>query len=154
MTWTGSSQNPNDEPDNSNSKVKADHANPRLLRSPDIPVETQATSFFFANYVFSDPSMRNGFNAYMPLVFGNSTDESPVTSVVLAIGLAGLGSTRASPAAQRASLAKYAMALNRVNNWLQDPRKAIMDETLIAIHLLGLYEVSWDWQAIGVFTVN
>lgn len=112
-----------------------------LLENPQISAEAQATGFFFGNYVFEDPSLQKDYNGHIPLVLNRASIDGPLRTVITAIGLAGLGSVQVIPQAQRAASLKYMMALRGVNEMLQDPEKAILDETLVTIFLLSLYEV-------------
>lgn len=61
--------------------------------------------------------------------------------VIDAIGLAGISNIKHSPELMVAAGRKYASVLRAINASIQDSREASTDQTLIAVMLLGLFEV-------------
>lgn len=109
----------------------------RLKTSP----EDQAAGYFFTNYVIDADGFRNGYNDYLPSVYAMSSPDSAVSKMITALGMAGIANAQGAPEAQAVSIYQYTSALRNVNDALQDTSKAMADETLISIVLLGLYEV-------------
>jgi hypothetical protein len=105
------------------------------------PLEDQAAPFFFSNYVFNEDVPAGHFRC-LPLIFSQRHGNSEcLTAVLEAIGSAGLARVRMSHELNSKARFKYSVALSTINAALRDPLKAVQDETLTAVILLGLYEV-------------
>ena len=110
-------------------------------------MENNAVCYFMNNYVLVSrhPDTRRGFMEHMPSFYTVARVESPLSLATTAIAMF---STRNVPAgaARRAmvikAVAKYVEALRLINVAIQDPQEAKSDELLMAVLLLGLYEVS------------
>lgn len=125
---------------NPNANIKDAALSPHNDPSLDIPFEDYALAFFFQNYVLETPQTRC-YNGYLPALYSGAQLGGPLWETILAVGLAGLSRvTQTRPLAVIARL-KYCAALSLTNSALRQPGKAIEDETLASILLLGLYEV-------------
>lgn len=103
--------------------------------------EGQAFCFFFSNYP-SQPS-RNFESVYeeIPALYCLETSDSPLLCIVTALGLAGLSHHTESSGMDIAASVWYEKALHKINNSLRDQEQAKLDQTLLVVLLLGLYEV-------------
>jgi hypothetical protein len=104
-------------------------------------LDQQATCYFFHNYVLEKHQYIRGNFQYLPDVYAHQKVGPGVSNIVIALGLAGLGHLwRSSDIASNAHK-RYTSALWQVGTQLRDNGKAKSDQTLIAVMLLGLYEV-------------
>lgn len=114
------------------------------IRNLSVPLEYEATCYFFHNFVCDDPSSRYSTNAYaqmMPTLYRQDSSFGVLPKIVDAIGLASLSNVNNSPELMAAAGRKYAGVLRAINASIQDSTKATTDQTLIAVILLGLFEV-------------
>jgi len=107
--------------------------------SPD--AETQATCFFFRNYVLDEGSMARGFFDYLPAVYSQSRNNDILMDAVSAIGLAGLANYRRENHVMIRANLKYGRAVQNMSASLAKMERVKDDQTLIAVMLLGIYEV-------------
>ena len=127
-------------------------------RNLSVPLEYEATCYFFHNFVCDDPSSRYCMNAYaqvMPTLYQQDSSFGVLPKIVDAIGLAGISNINHSPKLMIAAGRKYAGVLRAINASIQDSTKATTDQTLIAIMLLGLFEVLHhleDWLLLSPLT--
>ena len=109
-----------------------------------LPVPDEATYYFFHNFASQDPRSNRSLNAYahvLPPLYQQNSSFGVLPKIIDAIGLAGISNMKRSPDLMVSAGREYAKALRAINASIQDPRKAITDETLTAIMLLGLFEV-------------
>lgn len=114
------------------------------IRNLSVPLEYEATCYFFHNFVCDDPSSRYSTNAYaqmMPTLYRQDSSFGVLAKIVDAIGLASISNVKHSPELMAAASRKYAGVLRAINASIQDSTKATTDQTLIAVILLGLFEV-------------
>ena len=126
------------------------------LRSLTVPIQDQAAHFFFYNFVSEDLSSRSAMNAYsrvLPTLYRQDSSFGVVPRIIDAIGLAGISNIEHSPELMVAAGQKYATALRAINASIQDSSKASTDQTLIAVVLLGLFEVFYYLQGSLRFPV-
>ena len=106
-----------------------------------ISAESQAFCFFFTNY----PSQRsrNFDSVYeeIPALYCMEASDSPLLCVVTALGLVGLSHHTQSSGMDVAASVWYEKALHKINDSLQDPEEVSLDQTLLVVLLLSLYEV-------------
>ena len=114
---------------------------PRSLYEPE---ETNALGFFVSTFVFygRDSQADRGFIELLPFLFDRLRPESPLSLSLLAASKFLFGRwERKAAEAQRSSFSSYAKALKSTRAALQDPVESMSDETLMAVCLLGFYEV-------------
>ena len=113
-----------------------------MILAPSTSAEDQATCFFFGNYV-SGTEMLNtcGNYQYMSTIYANEPVGVPLRQAITAIGLAGLSNFWSAPNIMAKANSAYCSALRLVNSGLSNIEEAKSDQTLVAIILLGLYEV-------------
>lgn len=110
-------------------------------------IEDQGNSFFFHHFVSESSPSPSSYSNFLPLMYNPKSDlgsaRIPLPSVITAIGMAGISNMHNSPAftVMVAARQKYTSVLRALNIALQDPKTASSDPTLMAIMLLGLFEV-------------
>ncbi|KAL3426287.1 hypothetical protein PVAG01_03078 [Phlyctema vagabunda] len=124
---------------------------PRSIYQPlSIPVEQQAISFFFANYVLM-PRQQGayGYMSYLvPLM--NEFDAGATFALSLsAVALAAMGNRPSTKTILPIASQQYTKALRQVNNALTDSKLAKLDHTLASVLLLGLFETICSSHAHG-----
>ena len=128
----GRSQSPNDS---SESVV------PRPIYESE---ETNAQCFFVSTFVLygRDTQADRGFLELLPFLFNNMRAESPLSLCLTAAAKILFGKwERRNPGAERSSIPSYTKAVEATRLALQDPADSVSDETLMAVCLLGFYEV-------------
>ncbi len=108
------------------------------------PEETNALCFFVSTFVFygRDTQADRGFIELLPCLFNSLRPESPLLLCLTAASNILFGKwERKVPAAERSAFPSYARALKVTRTALQDPVESMSDETLMAVCLLGFYEV-------------
>ena len=115
---------------------------------PSLPtesVEPHALCFFVSSYVLCprDPQAGRGFVELLPLLFANLRANSPLSLCLAAVSrsLFGAWEPRIRDAETFPVRAAYGRALAATRLALQDPEEFQTDETLMAVCLLGFYEV-------------
>ena len=109
-----------------------------------IPLKDGTTSYFFHHFVPEAPSCHYFTTAYshvLPTLCRQGSSFGVLPKVIDAIGLAGISNMEHSPELMVAAGQKYANVLRAINASIQDSREASTDQTLIAVMLLGLFEV-------------
>jgi hypothetical protein len=115
--------------------------------------EEQGICFVFRNYVYGDPSLSSGSNekneeagmfGYLPAIFEREreTVHACLMDSVIALGLAGICNTKRNVPLMKRAVVKYTSAVKGISALLPLVDQATRDEVLIAVLLLGLYEVS------------
>ncbi|KAK0732430.1 hypothetical protein B0T21DRAFT_384718 [Apiosordaria backusii] len=122
-----------------------------LPASLSSPAGEVGANFFFAKYVFhQDPfSMSSGYEDWLATAYRHNDRRcAPLRAAIEAAGLAGLSNINPSPQLSIQSKQQYRDALTAVKEALSNPSQAADDATLMAVILLGLYEMinfdTWD----------
>ena len=106
-------------------------------------VEELSTNLYFATYV-SNPRLshnRDDFN-FLPKMFETADRHSCLHRAVKLVGLASFAN-RWNPADFETQIrGRYARAIQATNAALQDRVEYLQDETLMAVWLLGAFEVN------------
>ena len=103
--------------------------------------EDRATCYIVSNYVFGITVPRFGdFNNQTVMFVATNMDTALFTSVKAA-SLASYGYYVRSSDLLNASRYEYTKAIRPINSALANPTNAIKDSTLLAVNLLGLYEI-------------
>jgi hypothetical protein len=103
--------------------------------------EEQATFYFFRNYVLEDSSSI-GYFQYLLGIYGNELVGPALTDSITALGMVGLANFYKMPSILVGAHHKYNSALRLVSSRLRNIEEAKADQTLVAVIMLGLYEVS------------
>ncbi|KAF1987553.1 hypothetical protein K402DRAFT_420352 [Aulographum hederae CBS 113979] len=110
------------------------------------PVREQAINYFFRNYVASDDKFQTG---YLDRILGTFRDDDRANSILYevseCIGMAALSSRYSDTALMTMATTKHGAVLRRTALLLQNTDKATLDQTVVTVILLALYEtVSCD----------
>lgn len=112
---------------------------PFRLQLSTSPAE-QATCYFFRNYVLEDKSTSGSFQ-YLRDIYGSEIIGPALLDSIESLGMVGLANLWRSPDLQFHAHRKYNSALKLVSSRLRNEEEARADQTLVAVMLLGLYEV-------------
>jgi hypothetical protein len=108
-----------------------------------IPVEQVASYYFFTNFVAtSDNSASIGLTDYIIPLANASPSNKHLSLAFSAASLAAFGNQPSRKALLTKAQEQYSKAIRHVNDVLRDPVATKTDETLAAVMLLGMYEVS------------
>jgi hypothetical protein len=107
--------------------------------------EEQATCFFFRNYVLEEHKFHNGNFQYLSDIYSSEEIGEPLAQTVACLGLVGLANFWKASTIMRSAQGKYNSALTLVSSKLRNVEEAKSDQTLVAVMLLGLYEVVNSW---------
>ncbi|KAK4175490.1 hypothetical protein QBC36DRAFT_189790 [Triangularia setosa] len=115
------------------------------------PADEVGANFFFAKYVFhQDPfSTSSGYQDWLATAYRHNDRRcAPLRAAIEAAGLAGLSNINPSLQLSIRSKQQYRDALTAVKEALSNRSQAADDATLMAVILLGLYEMinfdTWD----------
>ena len=120
------------------------------IRSLSVPLEDEATYHFFYNFLPNDHSSddsRNAYTSVLPNLHRQDSSFGVLPKIVNAIGLAIISNMKHSPEVMVAASQGYAGALRAINSSIQNPSSATTDQTLIAVMLLGVFEVCFTLKA-------
>ena len=124
-----------------------------VMRSLSAPLEDEATHYFFHNFVSDDYSSVYSMNAYssvLPILHRQDSSFGVLPKIVNAIGLASISNMKHSPEVMVAASQQYAGALRAINSSIQNSSSATTDQTLMAIMLLGVFEVYFTSKLICI----
>lgn len=108
-----------------------------------MPLEEQASCFFFHHFVSDDPSTPIGYARFLPKIYNHESAYGNLGGIVTSIGLAGLSNLKSSPETMIMARKKHTAVLRSLNSSLQDPATAATDSTFLTVLLLGLFEVQY-----------
>ncbi|KAM3071779.1 hypothetical protein ACMFMG_009639 [Clarireedia jacksonii] len=106
-----------------------------------IPVEDQATCYFFRNYVLDDSSTNGPFQ-YLQDIYNIEIIGPALTDSIESLGLVGLANFWQSPEMKFHANRKYNSALRLMSSRLRNEEEAKENQTLVAVMLLGFYETN------------
>jgi hypothetical protein len=122
-----------------------------MYRELSTPVGEQAMSFFFRNYILDD---FKGYYSYVPSVYGTVPEGSALGEAITSLGMAGIANSKKDTKLMINANFKYTSALHTINAALRDPYEAKTDQTLVAVMLLGLFEVCHFIVNVTIITAN
>jgi hypothetical protein len=101
--------------------------------------------FFFAHHLTDEPPLSSLYVSWLQRAYRSEAGaDEAVQGVVEAIGLAGILNTRYAPGVVIKARECYGRALRATNKALSDPVRAKSDLTLLAVLMLGHFEVCAD----------
>jgi hypothetical protein len=103
--------------------------------------EDQATCFFFQNYILGGKDVFKGHVDYLSEIYSTEEVGSGLADSVASLGMVGLANFWKAPNIMSNAVIKYNSAMRTISSQLRDAEQAKADQTLIAILLMGLYEV-------------
>lgn len=116
------------------------------------PIQELAKTHLFVNYMSGGPC-GDHMSYLLPLM--KDTRNSPVLSTALAaVGLAALSNIRLSPRMMLQARKEYTTALSQTNHALRDTVLSKRDDTLAAVVLLGMFEVSVEFLVSCFFLIS
>ncbi|KAM3076026.1 hypothetical protein ACMFMG_006461 [Clarireedia jacksonii] len=104
-------------------------------------IEDRATAFFVANYVISDHGPTRGHLDRLADLYEADSIDDNLVAAVHAVGLVGYSHSVKAPELRHAARSQYTKALRLTNAALRSPTAVKKDSTLMAILILGIYEV-------------
>ena len=114
------------------------------IRSLSGSLEDEATYHFFYKFLPNDHNtdhFRNTYSSVLPSLHRQDSSFGVIPKIVNAIGLASISNMKHSPEVMVAASQQYAGALRAINSSIQSSSLATTDQTLIAVMLLGVFEV-------------
>ena len=111
------------------------------IRGLSVPLEEEAIYYFFHHFVSEDPTCLTAYSHVLPTLYRQNSSFSALPKIIGAIGLAGLSNMKHAPELMVAAGQNYARVLRAITASIQDSKEASTDQTLIAVILLGLFEV-------------
>ncbi|KAK4063561.1 hypothetical protein Trihar35433_8269 [Trichoderma harzianum] len=105
-----------------------------------VPITDQAESFFFFNFVLTDPISGGGHLEYLPVIYDGIARDLALPTAIVAIGMAGIANLQRNRDLLLAANAQYVLAIQLTQAALIDETLRIQDQTLVSILLLALYE--------------
>ena len=138
-----------DRCDSQNLSTKDTTATPELAtvdnrmfrRSIPVPLEDQAICCFFRNFILPDVGFSPPPLSCVPAIYKQASENSALPAIIASIGMASISKLKKSPEIMIQARQKHMSVLRLINSSLQDPETAKMDQTLVAVFLLGLFEV-------------
>jgi hypothetical protein len=97
-----------------------------------------ATSYFFGAYLLDDTS--RGHLDCLPHLLSNASADSPLSEIVISLGLAGLSTANKAPELMASASSKYLSTIRSIRATLGDSSVAGLDQTLMTVLLLELFE--------------
>lgn len=110
-------------------------------RGLSVPLEDEAAYFFFYNFVSEDPTSATAYSQVLPSLYRQDSPFSALPKIIDAIGLAGIANMKHAPELMVAAGQKYARVLRSITATIQDSKEASTDQTLMAVLLLGMFEI-------------
>jgi len=98
-------------------------------------------NFFFTRYTFTQPPFSHGYSQWLTQSCFGPAPNHALQAAVEAVGTAALANVFHAPGAAAKSKKQYSLALMSTKKALNCPVQALADETMMAIILLGLFEV-------------
>ena len=107
------------------------------------PINELAAGFFFSNYSCDEPPLSSGYHAWLAQTYHSQDrcSKAALRAAIEAAGLAGISNISYAPDIAARSKMQYGRALAATKTALSDPVDLPADETLMAVILLGLFEV-------------
>ena len=127
------------------------------IRSLSIPLEDESTYYFFNTFLTDDDSSdysRNAYSSVLPILHRQDSSFGVLPKIVNAIGLASISNRKHSPEVMVAASQRYAGALRAINASIQNSSSATTDQTLMAVMLLGVFEVYSILNAYLLFLLS
>lgn len=105
------------------------------------PLTDMGASFFFSTYHLDEPPFSGAYYSWITKAYNGDQASHGIRAAIEAAGMAGLANVLHAPQIASKSRAQYARALVATQRAMNDPTEVTTDETLLAVILLGLFEV-------------
>ncbi|VUC22736.1 unnamed protein product [Clonostachys rosea] len=113
-----------------------------------------ALDFFMCSFIYASP-----FDTYLPQLYGVKHSTQAVLPAIHAAAFATFAQRTRDDELMKKARSSYATALLHTNKSLSSPKNAVLDETLVSVLLLGLFEAivfkggqspeSWTAHTLG-----
>ena len=116
---------------------------PLLLELSPYNSEDVAVCKFFNSYVFipRHPDTVRGYMECLPSLYTTTLDGSLLHQAVASVSLAIAGAAPRNTRDRMLAQTRFGQALQSTNRAIKDQEESVKDETLLAVLLLGLFEV-------------
>ncbi len=105
-------------------------------------IEEAATGFFFSNYVIDARGPTKGHLEHLHNIYNTYQMDENLLASMTAVGLAGYAHVAHAPQLMKDARRQYVKALRLTNEALRSPTDAKKDSTLLAIMILGIFEIA------------
>jgi hypothetical protein len=105
------------------------------------PISEIAVQFFFANYTCDEPPLSAAYHAWLTQAYYENPPNHALREIIEAAGMAGISNIYYAPQVASKSKEQYGRALAATNRALNNSVESVTDTTLMAVILLGLFEV-------------
>jgi hypothetical protein len=112
-----------------------------MFQTPSPNVDDLATCLFLRNYVVSASGFSSGIMDHLPSIHSQAQHHGVLSVTISAVGLALMSNINRAPEIMAVAREKYATALKMTNTALQHSTESKADPTLMAVMLLGMFEV-------------
>lgn len=106
------------------------------------PINELGAHFFFANYTCDEPPLSEAYHSWLTKTYFEDRPNHALRAAIEAAGMAGISNKFYAPHVAFKSKGQYGRALAATKQALSDPVESVADTTLIAVILLGLFEVT------------
>jgi hypothetical protein len=107
-----------------------------------LPINELAANFFFAKYgEFNETPFSGDYHDWLTQSYFEGGPNHVLRAAIEAVGMAGISNVFHTPHVMPKSKGQYYKALAAMKQALNDPVQAIADTTLMAVILLGVFEV-------------
>ncbi len=113
----------------------------RVAYSISQPAVELGTCFFFAKYLSKEAPFSGEYCDWVSQSYSQGRPSHALRATIEAVGMAGMSNVSHAPLLASRSKQRYCEALAAVKLDLADPVQAAADATLMAVILLGLFEV-------------
>ncbi|RFU24558.1 hypothetical protein B7463_g11781, partial [Scytalidium lignicola] len=121
-----------------------------ISRTLGQPLNEIGAHFFFANYTCNEPPLSDSYHAWLIQIYREDSTNHALRAAIKAAGMAGIANIFYAPDVASKSKEEYGRALTATKKALADPAESVADTTLLAVILLGFFELitleSWDHQ--------
>jgi len=114
-----------------------------IPRSPSLEINELGAQFFFNTYTFDGPPYSATYLSWLSEAYREDRPRHALREALQAAGMAGMSNVWRDSSAASTAKTQYCRALAATNLALRDPEEAIQDTTLMAVILLGAFEVSF-----------
>jgi hypothetical protein len=110
--------------------------------------ECEAVPFFFKNFITlpQQAESTRGFLEYLVPLYNRARPSSVLHLATDAVAMATCGQYPGRHRLLREAVSTYGKALKKLHEDLRDPKTSKSDETVLAILVFSLYEVSWFYS--------
>jgi hypothetical protein len=113
-----------------------------LPMSPSTNFDDLPVCLFLKNYTITASDFSRGYLDNVSSLYGRTHHQGVLSVTISAVGLALMSNINRAPEVMVVAREKFVKALRMTNTALLDPLESKADSTLMAVTLLGMFEVS------------